>query len=185
MFNEMIVVSATPFRGTSSPDKNGKYPVMLQLIAGKMPNRNVMSGTVAELAGVEIGRTYLMNVRENGFDKVFGPDFTFIKVKELTTGKDIIDACKELSKPEMLTVTRPAGFEDVYKRKTSAVEGVRNHRIQSGDYIPAITSSSFEHETAGRIIEGSSNRGASHLSEQDLKNALNAGEPGKKSEDNN
>lgn len=184
MFNEMIVVSATPFSGTSSPDKNGKFPVMLQCIAGKMPNRNVLSGTVAERAGIEIGRTYLMQVRETGFDKVFGPDFTFVKVKELTTGKDIIDACKELSKPEVLTVQRPAGYEDVYRRKTSAVEGIRNTRIKSGDYIPAVNSSSFEHETATRIVEGSSNKGASHLSEQDLKDALNAGEP-KKTEDNN
>lgn len=179
MFNEMIVVSVTPFSGTTSPDKNGKYPVMLQCIAGRMPNRNVLSGTVADRTGVEIGRTYLMMVRESGFDTVFGTDFTFTKVKELMTGKDIIDACKELSKPEVFTVPRPAGFESAYHRKTSAVEGIRNKRIQQGLYEPTSNSSS-EHETADKIVQGSSTQGASNLNEDDLAAVLN-----KKSEDNN
>ena len=66
-FNEMIVVAVTPFSGTDTPDKNGSDPVMLQLIAGKMPNRNVLSGTVASRAGIQVGKSYLMNVRENGY----------------------------------------------------------------------------------------------------------------------
>ena len=154
-FNEMIVVAVTPFSGTDTPDKNGSDPVMLQLIAGKMPNRNVLSGTVAARAGIQVGKSYLMNVRENGFDKLFGPDFTFIKIMELTTAEDLVRASKELGKPEIWTVERPEGFEKEYTRKTNAVEGLRTERILSGEYIP-VSGQSYRHETAEVIKEGTS-----------------------------
>lgn len=152
----MIVVAVTPFSGTDTPDKNSKSPVMLQCIAGKMPNRNVLSGTVAERAGIEAGRTYLMNVREVGFDKMFGLDFTFIKIKELMTGEDIIRASRELGEATVLTIARPEGFEDKYERKGNAVEGLRTKRIKEGEYIPSTNRTSSDHETASDVREGSS-----------------------------
>lgn len=155
MLNEMIVAAVTPFSGTSTPDKNGKYPVMLQIIAGKCPNRQVLSGTVAERADIEVNKTYLMQVRESGTDKQFGTDFTFVKIKELTTGADIVEACKNLGKPEIETVLRPAGFEESYTRKTTAVEGNRTKRIREGLYEPAY-SRTVDHSTAPEIIDGSS-----------------------------
>jgi hypothetical protein len=157
-FNEMIVVSVTPFSGTDTPDKNGADAVMLQLIAGKMPNRNVLSGTVASRAGIQVGKSYLMNVRENGYDKLFGPDFTFIKIMELESALDVVKASKELGKPEILTVDRPDGFEKEYTRKTTAVEGLRTERILSGDYIPT-SRQNYKHETAEVIKQGTSATG--------------------------
>lgn len=174
MFNEMIVVAVTPFSGSTSTDKNGKAPVMLQCIAGKMPNRNVMSGTVAERAGIEIGKTYLMQVREQGYDKVFGPDYTFIKIKELFTGADVAQTVKELSSPMVFTVERPKGFEEVYHRKTNAVEGLRNKRIHDGNYEPVSQSTSTDHDTADKVIQGSSITGdkRTELTPEDLAKAL-------------
>lgn len=156
MFNEIILVSVTPFSGTTSPDKNGEQAVMLQCIAGKMPNRNVLSGTVAKRTGFEIGKSYLVQVRESGFDKKYGTDFTFIKIKEVESASDIVETTKKLGAPTILNVTRPEGFEETYERKTTAVEGLRAERIKKGEYIPANPSRTFEHETASKIVTGTS-----------------------------
>lgn len=156
MLNEMIVVAITPFSGTTSSDKNGEFPVMLQLLAGKMPNRNVMSGTVAQRAGIEVGKTYLMQVRQQGTDKQFGEDFTFTKISELKTGKDIIEASRELEEPRIVTINRPEGYEDTYERKSIAVEGLRTKRIKEGNYIPINNTTVTNHNTAPEVVKGSS-----------------------------
>jgi hypothetical protein len=175
MFNEMIVVSVTPFSGTSTADKNGENPVMLQCIAGRMPNRNVLSGTVARRAGIEVGKTYLMQVRESGFDKVFGPDFTFIKIMEIENAEDVAKTVKQIGQPHVFTVERPEGFEQVYQRKGDAVEGNRTKRIKEGQYIPALRTST-SHQTADEIIDGSSTENTSHLTEVDLAKGVNQSE---------
>ncbi len=156
MFNEIILVSVTPFSGTLDADKNGLDPIMLQLIAGKMPNRNTLSGTVAQRLGIKIGETYLMNVRENGEDIEFGRDFTFIKVKHLTEAEDIVRTANNLSSPQIVTIPRPESYNGaVYQRKTNAVEGLRTIRIKEGKYIPVGDKSNLEHKTAQEVIAGS------------------------------
>lgn len=153
--NNLIVVSVTPFSGTTSVDKNGESPVMLQCIAGTMPNRNVLSGTVAKRAGIEVGKTYLMNVRKAGEDDLFGEDFTFIKVSELT-GLDIVKTVKELGNPKIITISRPADWENLYERKSNAIEGQRTIREKEGKYHKIIPSSTTHHESAADVEEGSS-----------------------------
>lgn len=156
MLNTMIVAAVTNFSGTTTPDKNGETPIMLQCIAGTMPNRNVLSGTVGRRTGLEVGRTYLINVRETGYDDVFGQDFTFVKVMELVSGLDIVRAAKELGDPKIVTVNRPEGFDQMYKRKGDAVEGQRTKRIKEGAYHPIIPTSVAHHETASGVRTGSS-----------------------------
>ncbi len=158
VFNETIVVSVTPFSGSTTPDKNGESSVMLQCLAGRMPNRNVLSGTVAARMGIEVGKSYLMNVRESGFDKQFGADFTFTKIKELESGLDIAKTIKELGKAEVLTIERPEGYEKTYQRKGNAVEGLKTKRIKEGQYEPA-SNRSYSHDTAKEIVDGSSATG--------------------------
>jgi hypothetical protein len=152
-FSEMIVVTVTPYSGTTTADKNGLMPVMLQCMAGKMPNRNVLSGTVAERSGFHVGKTYLAQVREQGKDKVFGPAFTFVNMGELTP-VDAVKACKDIGPPEILNVERPEGFEKVYERKGDAVESLITKRIQDGNFEPVIKRS-YSHETAREVKEGS------------------------------
>lgn len=156
MFNEMIVVAVTPFSGSDSTDKNGEMPVMLQCIAGRMPNRNVLSGTVARRAGFEVGKTYLVNVRQQGTDKEYGEDYTFIKIAWLESGLDIARTAKELGEAVVFDVKRPDEFYDKYERKTTAVEGLRTKRIKEGLYIPSNQTSSLDHKTADEIKDGSS-----------------------------
>lgn len=160
MLNTMIVAAVTNFSGTTTPDKNGEMPIMLQCIAGTIPNRNVLSGTVAKRAGFEVGRTYLINVRETGMDDLFGPDFTFIRVMELTSGLDIVKAAKELGDPSIVRITRPDGFEQKYKRKGDAVEGERTKRIREGVYHPFFSTTVTEHETATDVKRGTSADGS-------------------------
>lgn len=168
----MIVVTVTPFSGTTTPDKNNNMPVMLQCIAGKMPNRNVLSGTVAGRLGIEIGKSYLMQVRETGFDKFYGADFTFIRVKELITAKDVIDACESLGKPQIINIPRPEGFEKVYERKGDVVEGLRTKRAKAGEYEFALNRD-VSHETAREIKTGTSNEGDQvNYTSKDLKTGI-------------
>jgi hypothetical protein len=156
MLNTMIVAAITNFSGTTTPDKNGEAPVMLQCIAGTMPNRNVLSGTVARRAGLEIGRTYLVNVRETGFDDLYGPDYTFIKIMELTNGLDIVRAAKEIGDARIMFVLRPEGFSDSYRRKGNAIESSRTKRIREGHYHPSIPTTVIHHETATEVVDGTS-----------------------------
>ncbi len=156
MFNSIVLVHVTPFSGTSTPDKNGKMPVMLQCIAGSMPNRNVMSGTVAERMGLVVDKTYLMQVREQGFDKVFGIDFQFVKITELTSGEDIAKTVKELGLPQIVNFEKPEGYEEHYTRQGNAIESLRTQRIKSGDYTPANETTSTNHATAAEVKAGTS-----------------------------
>jgi hypothetical protein len=154
-FNEIIVGVITKYSGTEDSDKTGENPIMIQCMAGKMPNRNVLSGTVAIRAGLEVGKTYLINVREAGTDKQFGQDFTWLKMQEITSPLDIIDAKDKLGDPEIIEIPRPEGYEDSYTRKTNAVEGNRTKRIKEGNYVP-VTNRSYSHVTAPEVVQGSS-----------------------------
>lgn len=158
MFNEILMVKITPFSGTSTPDKNNKMPVMLQCIAGKMPNRNTISGTVAERAGFEVGKTYIVQCRQRGFDDIFGEDFTWLPIKELTEGLDIAKCIKEFGKPEIINIPKPDRFyQEGYIRKGNAIESLQTKRIKEGLYHPLMQTSS-DHSTAKEIKEGTSTR---------------------------
>lgn len=81
-FNGMIIASVNVFTN-GSLDKNGKQPVILNVVAGRSPNRTVLSGTIAENMGIEVGKTYLFNIREGNPDEQYGRQFVFNKLKEL------------------------------------------------------------------------------------------------------
>ncbi len=83
-------------------DRNGKNPVMLVNMAGKMPNRNVLSGTVAENQGFELGKTYLARVREVESNN-YGRQFNWTSVKELDA-LEILDMEDRLGSPEVINV---------------------------------------------------------------------------------
>lgn len=162
MFNQLFIGTVTPFSGALGNDKNGEEPIMIQVVAGVCVNRTVLSGTLAKRAGFEIGHTYLIQCRENGFDVTFGKDFTFIKVKELETGKDIIEASSNLGEAKIITVERPEGFEEAYTRKSVKVISERMKRVEEGKYIPVTQGSTFtDTRTAEESIEGSTTEGES------------------------
>jgi hypothetical protein len=102
MFNSIIVATVNKFNN-GEEDKNGKLPVILNVVAGKCPNRNVLSGTVAENAGFEVGETYLIQCREIEPSEEYGRQFVYNKMKSLDV-VNILDSIKQLPKAEIFAV---------------------------------------------------------------------------------
>lgn len=101
-FNGMIAAAVNPFT-QGSADKNGEAPVILNVVAGSFPNRNVISGTVAKNIGIETGKTYLLSVREGEEDATYGRQFVYSKLKELTAS-EIMEAPKTLGAASLFKV---------------------------------------------------------------------------------
>jgi len=102
-------------------DKNGKSPVLLYVLGGKCPNRNVLSGTFAENEGFEIGKSYLVQVTEREEDPTYGRQFQFTKIGELNT-LDLIGIADKLGEPTMIDVTVKAEISapaDIKAKTTS------------------------------------------------------------------
>lgn len=96
-FEGLVMVSVNSFnQGTE--DKNGKMPVILNVLAGKAPNRIVLSGTVAENAGFAVGNSYLAQCRETEADATYGRQFVWNVVQKASM-TDIISARKDLGQP--------------------------------------------------------------------------------------
>lgn len=64
------------------PDKNGKMPYVLTPVAGTIPNRNFISGTVAENLGLVDGKSYAISYREVEKDDTYGRRFVWTKIGE-------------------------------------------------------------------------------------------------------
>jgi len=67
--SNQTIVSVGMFQGTkdkpATANKNGLMPLYLTPVSGKFPEgRQVMDGSVAERAGIEPGKMYLINVDE-------------------------------------------------------------------------------------------------------------------------
>ena len=108
MYSAIILVNAQEFNGIDPKtdevrvDKNGKKATLLSILAGKCPNRNVISGTVAEDRGFVHGKTYLAQVQERP-ENDFGRQFNFTKLSEATP-LEIIQAAKELGTAEIFSI---------------------------------------------------------------------------------
>ena len=87
----------------SVADSNGMLPVILNIVAGKSPNRNVLSGTVASKAGFQPGKTYLAQVTETAPDEKYGRQFNWLVLKELAA-LEIVDAQIKLGAAHMFEV---------------------------------------------------------------------------------
>lgn len=108
-FNGMIVAAVNDFT-QGKADKNGKAPVILNVVAGNFPNRNVISGTVAENIGLEKGKTYLLSVREGEAHPTHGRQFVYSKLKELSA-EEIMKAPEMLGKANIFDVSAPVSGE--------------------------------------------------------------------------
>lgn len=126
MFTSIFVASAQPFTGPdsnpASADKNDKMPIILVGVAGKYPDKRVLSGTVAERAGFEPHNTYLVSVQEGESDKEYGRQFTYTNLGKMNMA-DIISAKKELGAASMVqTVGETATSQEVSAAKAGAGE---------------------------------------------------------------
>lgn len=128
-FNGLVVVTATPFNKDGKPrlDKQGKPAVMLQIVGGTGPNRNVLSGTVAESAGFEAGNTYLAQCREENFNEEINPNtgeaygrtFTWINTGKMNA-VEIVQTVATVGNAQVFD----AGGQDEGETATANVAGV-------------------------------------------------------------
>ena len=122
MFNSMIIATAKPYtQGTA--DKHGKNPVILNVLAGTCPNRTVLSGTVAEREGIEVGKSYLFQVRETATDPKHGRQFVYSKAGEVST-MEILTAADKLG---------DASIFDVNGADAKTKEKVEDEKVQVED----------------------------------------------------
>ena len=69
----------------ANEDKNGLMPVILIGIAGEIPSKTVISGTVAQRMGIYEGSIYLFQANEIEEDPLYGRQFNFMAIsKELS-----------------------------------------------------------------------------------------------------
>lgn len=107
LFSGLVLVACNSYNGSTEnpaqPDVNGLNPVILVPVAGKCPNRTVLSGTVSKNAGFEVGKSYLAKVQETEPDATYGRRFTFTKLSEAGM-MDIIQGEKALGKAEQFKI---------------------------------------------------------------------------------
>lgn len=115
MFTSLIAATVSKFNGKA--DKNGKDPVILVVLAGKCPNRNVISGTVAENIEIETGKSYLFQVREAEESDDYGRQFVFTKAETLDA-KGILESSKILGKAEVFDVTSDADISETEEHES-------------------------------------------------------------------
>lgn len=120
-FESKVIVAVKSYN-QGEPDKNGKSPVILLVQAGKAPNRIVLSGTVAENAGFEVGKTYLAQCREIEPDEQYGRQFTWTALKEAEMA-EILSAEKLLGKPDVFDAAKET------QRQTTQQEVPANEEV--------------------------------------------------------
>lgn len=122
MFNGLIIGTVRPFTNGSA-DKNGLEPKIINVISGKCPNRNVLSGTIADNLGLTDNETYLFQVRETEPSEKYGRQFSYIVTKKLDA-MEIVKASKELGAAVIFTVEGDANTPVKVTRNTEIVEEV-------------------------------------------------------------
>lgn len=120
--NTIAIVNANAFRKDGRGyDRNGKQNVFLTCIAGKMPNKcMVMSGTVAEQNGIEIGKTYMVAFNEGKTDPQYGRQFSTTKLGEVSV-IDTLTAVDRLGEAVIVDVTAAAAPAAAAPVATAAV----------------------------------------------------------------
>ena len=109
-WNEIVVVVCSAFQKPGSlADKNGIENVFLTVVAGKIPNQAiVVSGTVAEKAGLTIGSTKLVMVNERDEDPVYGRQFSHTVLGDVAPS-EILGLRRELGNPVVVDTTGTEG----------------------------------------------------------------------------
>jgi len=114
-FKSLILVNAVAFN-SGKVDKNGEAPVLLNVLAGKAPNRTVISGTIAKRSGFELGKMYIAQVTE-------GEPATYTKSNgEIVTGRQFnINKISEVEVSQMFGAIAGLGEAQIFE-----VEGTTN-----------------------------------------------------------
>lgn len=119
-----------------SRDTHGLPAMWLNVLGGKIPNRQTITGTVAQRMGIPIDENGVIAPGESSGNpnakriiygqwlhqsdhELFGPQITWNMIKDMShsSPKEIEETCEWLGEPEVFNLERPELPED-YQRKT-------------------------------------------------------------------
>lgn len=99
----MFAAKAAMFNGKSAKaNKNGEFPVVLVVIAGKCPKKRVLDGSVFTNMNIEMDTTYLFSFSAGDIDPNYGQEYNFTPIVEIVSVMDTIKIVQELGSPELL-----------------------------------------------------------------------------------
>ena len=102
----LAIVAVSMYQGENAKiDTNGLMPIYSNPICGNVPDRNVLSGTVARNAGFEEGKSYLAKWTRLEDDAEYGVQYGWTKVNEITDPLAIINAEAQLGAGRVFKVT--------------------------------------------------------------------------------
>ena len=100
-FQSLVLVNVAVFNGKA--DKNGEQPILLNVLAGKAPNRNVISGTVAKRNNFVVGKMYIVQITEGKEDATYGRQFNHNIISEVAV-TEMFGAIQGLGQPAIFNV---------------------------------------------------------------------------------
>ncbi|WBV51185.1 hypothetical protein [Chryseobacterium gambrini] len=96
----------------ASEDKNGLMPVILIGIAGEIPSKTVISGTVAQRMGIYEGSIYLFQANEIESDPLYGRQFNFMAISKELSAIETLQASDFVGKLRIIKVDSSEDFEE-------------------------------------------------------------------------
>ena len=118
-FQSLVLVNATTFNGNA--DKHGEAPILLNVLAGKAPNRNIISGTVAIKNGFEIGKMYIVQITEGKESPQYGRQFNHNKISEVKV-TEMVDIMKGFGAAIIFDVTGTSAETPAISTDAKSVE---------------------------------------------------------------
>ena len=116
---DFAVVRPVFFNG-GKPDKNGLEPILLEVVAGRMPNRAVVAGTIAEREGfIPNSGCYLVSIDELEANE-YGRQFRFKNLDTLK-GVELMKTCKEFGKAISVDVNAQVAEPEIILQNASPV----------------------------------------------------------------
>ena len=158
MLNEVVVVVVSPFQGEQKADRNGVTNVWLTPVAGKIPNQAlVVAGTVAESAGLVIGKTLLVMVNEGAEDPTYGRQFNHTVLGEVKP-MEIIGLRKDLGAASIVVTKQPVNGEDTgagaAAKPNLNTSGLDNATAGAGETPTAAGATAPEQQAAAPQVGG-------------------------------
>lgn len=106
--NGLALVKAVELTSKAT-DKNGSYPMLLNIIAGEAPSFRTIAGTLAQREEIYAGFTYLVSYTEGEVDPVHGRQFNWSNLGEVTSKLDVVKTSKELGTAKVIDVAKKSG----------------------------------------------------------------------------
>ena len=80
----IALVVTSEWKKDNKIDINGNLPMLLACVAGVMPSRSIINGTVALNMGLDANKTYLIQYKEGESDAEYGRQFNFTNLGQVS-----------------------------------------------------------------------------------------------------